>query len=105
LQFMNYERPLHEFREKLFHLHAKDVKIHPEKLNEWGIFAPPLKWHQPRIPGHGEIDWGRYLGTVREVGYNGPICIEVEDDTFGQTLAGRERALRVAGNLLRPYIG
>ena len=31
-----------------------------------------------------------------------PVCIEVEDDTFGRTLDGRQRALKVAGNILRP---
>lgn len=33
-----------------------------------------------------------------EVGYDGPVCIEVEGDTFGRTVEGRQRALRVARN-------
>jgi sugar phosphate isomerase/epimerase len=72
-------------------------------MNETGIFAFPSEWHQPRIPGFGEIDWGRFLGSLLESGYDGPVCIEVEDDTFGKSLDGRKRALRVAGNLLRPF--
>ncbi len=103
LQFMDPVSPLREFREKLFHLHAKDVKIHRDRLNEAGAFSEPLKWHQPRIPGYGEIDWARFMGALMETGYDGPVCIEVEDDTFGRTLEGRKRALRVAGNVLRPY--
>ena len=91
------------FRDKLFHLHAKDVKIYPDRLNDVGVFAEPLKWHQPRIPGYGEIDWARFMGALMESGYNGPVCIEVEDDTFGKTLAGRKKALRVARNVLQPY--
>jgi sugar phosphate isomerase/epimerase len=105
LQFMDPVSALCEFKDKLFHLHAKDVKIHRDRLNEVGVFSEPLKWHQPRIPGYGEIDWGRFLGVLMEVGYRGPVCIEVEDDTFGKDLAGRQTALRVAGNLLRPYFG
>lgn len=105
LQFMNPTSPLREFREKLFHLHAKDVKIHRDRLDDVGVFAEPLKWHQPRIPGYGEIDWAGYLGVVMEVGYDGPVCIEVEDDTFGKSLEGRKSALRVAGNVLRPFFG
>ena len=103
LQFMDPLAPLTAFREKLFHLHAKDVKIYPERLNEVGVFAEPLKWHQPRIPGYGEIDWARFMGALMESGYDGPVCIEVEDDTFGKALAGRKKALRVARNVLRPY--
>lgn len=105
LQFMDPVSPLREFRGKLFHLHAKDVKIDRDRLNEVGAFAEPLKWHQPRIPGYGEIDWARFMGALMETGYDGPVCIEVEDDTFGKTLEGRKRALRVARNVLSPFIG
>lgn len=102
---MDWEKPLHEFADRLHHLHAKDVRLYPDLLDDVGILATPLEYHQPRIPGFGEIDWGRYLGTVQEIGYTGPVCIEVEDDTFGRTLKGRKQALRVAGNALRPYFG
>lgn len=101
---MDWEKPLHEFKDRLHHLHAKDVRIDPEKLDDVGILAPPLAYHQPRIPGFGEINWARYLGTLRDIGYEGPLCIEVEDDTFGKTLAGRKAAVRIAGNVLRPFI-
>src|SRR4051812_1817883 len=104
LQFIDPASALHEFKDKLFHLHAKDVKIHRDRLNEVGIFAEPLRWHQPRIPGYGEIDWARFMAAVMETGYDGPVCIEVEDDTFGQTLDGRKRALRVARNVLAPFL-
>lgn len=100
---MDWEKPLHEFTDRLHHLHAKDVRLYPDRLDDVGILATPLEYHQPRIPGFGEIDWGRYLGTVKEIGYKGPVCIEVEDDTFGKTLKGRKEAVRVAGNALRSY--
>ncbi len=103
LQFIEPASALREFKDKLFHLHAKDVKIDRARLNNVGVFAHPLEWHQPRIPGYGEINWAQFMGAVMEVGYDGPVCIEVEDDTFGKTLAGRQRALRVAGQVLRPY--
>jgi sugar phosphate isomerase/epimerase len=105
LQLMDPVSALREFKAKLFHLHAKDVKIFPERLNEVGVFAHPLEWHQPRIPGYGEIDWARFTGALMEIGYQGPVCIEVEDPTFGSTLAGRQRALLVARNVLRPFFG
>jgi sugar phosphate isomerase/epimerase len=103
LQHMDPTSPLQEFQDKLFHFHAKDVKIRAERLNEVGIFAYPLEWHQPRIPGYGEIDWSRFLGCLMETSYRGPICIEIEDDTFGRSLEGRQHAVRVAGNVLRPF--
>jgi sugar phosphate isomerase/epimerase len=45
------------------------------------------------------------MAALRAVGYAGPVCIEVEDETFGRTLAGRKRTLRVARNILKPYVG
>lgn len=105
LQFMDPVSPLREFKDKLFHLHAKDVRIRRERIDDVGIFAYPLEWHQPRIPGYGDIDWARFMAAVQDVGYDGPVCIEVEDGTFGSTLEGRQRALQVAGNVLRPYFG
>lgn len=103
LQQMDPLSPLREFKSRLFHVHAKDVRIRRDRINEVGVFAYPLEWHQPRIPGYGEIDWARFMAALVEIGYAGPVCIEVEDDTFGRTLAGRQKALRVARNVLRPY--
>ena len=103
LQQMDPTSPLREFQDKIFHLHAKDVKIRRDRINEVGVFAHPLEWHQPRIPGYGEMDWSRFMSALMETRYRGPVCIEVEDDTFGKTLEGRQNALRVAGNVLRPY--
>ncbi len=105
LQQMDPASPLREFQDKIFHFHAKDVRLRRDRLNEVGVFAHPLEWHQPRIPGYGEMDWGRFMGALMETRYRGPVCIEVEDDTFGKTLDGRKRALRVARNVLSPYFG
>lgn len=103
-QGMDWLKPLREFRSKLFHIHAKDATLDRESLNEVGLFAYPKEYHTPRIPGFGEIDWGRFIATLMQVGYDGPVCIEVEDDSFGKTLAGRQRALRVSRNVLKPFI-
>lgn len=103
LQDMDPLGPLAEFREKLFHVHAKDVRIDRAALADVGRFDFPLRWHQPRIPGFGEIDWGRFVGELTRIGYDGAVCIEVEDDTFGRTLPARTRALRTARGVLASY--
>jgi len=105
LQDMDPIGPLAEFRDRLFHVHAKDVRVDRAALAAVGRFDFPLRWHQPRIPGYGDIDWARFMGELTRVGYAGPVCIEVEDDTFGRSLDGRMRALRVARNVLEPYFG
>jgi sugar phosphate isomerase/epimerase len=103
-QHMDWLKPLKEFASRMFHIHAKDVRIIEDGINDYGTLALPVKYHQPRIPGFGEIDWGRFIGTLKENGYDGPVCIEVEDDTFGKTLEGRQAALKAARNVLAPFI-
>jgi len=103
LQQMDPASPLREFQDKLFHFHAKDVRIRRDRLNEAGIFSYPKEWHQPRIPGYGDMDWAAFMGSLMETTYRGPVCIEVEDDTFGKSLEGRQSALKVARNVLAPF--
>jgi sugar phosphate isomerase/epimerase len=103
LQQMDPQSPLREFADKIFHVHAKDVKIQRDRLNEVGIFAAPSLWHQPRIPGYGEMNWTGFMAALMETTYRGPVCIEVEDPTFGPELEGRQRALRVSRNVLAPF--
>jgi len=105
LQDMDPLSPLAEFKSKLFHVHAKDVKINRAALNEVGRFDFPLQWHQPRIPGYGDINWAAFMAELMRIGYTGPLCIEVEDDTFGKTLEGRMQAIKVARNILAPFFG
>lgn len=105
LQRMDYLQPIREFHGRFFHTHAKDMQVSQERLNEVGIFAFPKLWHTPRIPGFGDIDWAKFMATLWEVGYDGPVCIEVEDDTFGKTLDGRKASLRVSRNVLAPFFG
>jgi sugar phosphate isomerase/epimerase len=100
-QFIDYLAPLREFRERLFHVHAKDTKIDRAKLRDEGILA--LGWNTPKIPGYGEVDWGLFFSALTDAGYDGPVVIEIEDESFGKTLAGRQRALKVARRVLEPY--
>jgi len=100
---MDWIKPLDEFASRLHHLHAKDVSLDRGRLDDVGILATPLEFHEPRIPGFGEIDWGRFLGAAQRVGYKGPVCIEVEDETFGKSRSGRIRALQTARQVLAPF--
>ena len=52
-----------------------------------------------------DIDWPAFMAALRATGYDGPVCIEVEDDTYGQTLEGRQRALCDGRKFLAPLLG
>lgn len=104
-QQMDYVRPLREFAAKLFHIHAKDVRLERHKLDDVGIFAFPNEYHTPKLPGLGDVDWGRFCSVLADVGYDGPVCIEVEDRAYERTLELRKKALRQSGGYLRQFLG
>lgn len=81
-QGMDYIRPVYEFKDKIFHIHFKDIKIRKDKLAECGVMAYPLDFMQPKIPGLGDIDWGAFVSALTDTGYDGYACIEVEDRAF-----------------------
>ena len=97
-------RPLHEFAERIFHVHAKDAKVNRRQLDDVGVLATPLQWHTPKLPGLGEVDWGRFFSGLTDVGYRGPVCIEVEDRAFESELELRKDALRQSRNFLSQYV-
>lgn len=103
-QQMDYLKPMIEFSEKLFHIHAKDARVDLAALNEVGILATPLEYHTPKLPGLGDINWGSFFGVLGQTGYNGPVCIEVEDRPYERTLAGRQGALRQSARYLRNFM-
>jgi len=103
LQMMDYLRPIYEFKDRIFHTHAKDMKLDRQKLDDRGILG--LGWSTPKIPGLGSIDWSAWLSALTDVGYRGAVSIEVEDDSFRDTLDARKQSLRISRNVLRPLIG
>ncbi len=104
-QHMDYIKPLREFADRIFHIHAKDVRIDRERLDDAGILATPLEFHHPKLPGLGEVNWGKFISVLNEVGYAGPVCIEVEDRAYEKTLELRKTALRQSRTFLRQFIG
>jgi sugar phosphate isomerase/epimerase len=103
-QHMDYLRPLMEFKDRLFHVHAKDARIDREKLNDVGILAHPSEYHTPKLPGLGDVDWGRFFSVLTDTGYNGPVCVEVEDRAYEGSLEARKASLRQSHTFLRNYI-
>lgn len=81
-QQMDYLQPLYEFKDRIFHVHFKDIKLYPEKLKEVGVMAYPLEYMSPKLPGFGDVNWGAYVSALHDIGYSGYACIEVEDRAF-----------------------
>ena len=103
-QQMDYLAPLREFRDRIHHVHAKDVRVDRHRLNDVGILAHPLEYHTPKLPGLGNVDWGSFFSTLNDVGYQGPVCVEVEDRAYEDSLESRKAALQQSCYYLRNFV-
>ena len=103
-QQMDEIAPIFDFKEKLFHIHLKDVKIYRNKLDKVGIMAYPLEYHSPKIPGHGDVRWGAFFSALTSVGYRGPVCIEVEDKAFENSEEDVQKAILASRNFLKQFL-
>jgi len=101
---MDEIKPIFDFREKLFHIHLKDVKVYRDKLNDAGIMAYPLDFHSPKIPGLGDVDWNSFFSALTSVKYRGPVCIEVEDRAFEDSEVDVKSAILTSRNYIRQFL-
>ncbi|WP_114748369.1 sugar phosphate isomerase/epimerase family protein [Pleomorphovibrio marinus] len=101
---MDPVKPIYEYRDRLHHIHLKDVRVYKDKLDKVGILANPLEYHSPKIPGLGDVPWGRFFAALTDVGYKGPCCIEVEDKAYEGSEEDIKSAILTARNYLSQYI-
>ena len=103
-QMIDYIQPIYEFKDKIFHVHYKDIKLYPEKLNQVGIMAYPLEFMSPKLPGLGDVDWGKYVSALTDIGYDGCTCIEVEDKAFEGSQEKVLDSLRLSKRYMEQFV-
>lgn len=81
-QQMDYVKTIYDFKDHIFHVHFKDIKLYPEKLAECGVMAYPLDYMSPKLPGLGDVDWAAFISALNDIRYSGDAVIEVEDKAF-----------------------
>ena len=104
LQRMDYLAPIRDFSHKFVHVHAKDLKIDQQQLDQVGIFSHPNLWHIPKLPGLGQVKWGDFFSTLSDTGYDGAVCVEVEDRAYEGSLERRLAALEQSYRYLKQYM-
>ena len=103
-QQIDYIKPIYEFRDRIFHVHCKDIKLYPEKLADVGTMATPLQYMSPKIPGLGDVDWGRYISALTDIGYEDAVCIEIEDKSFEKSTEDAKRAVQLSARYLKNFV-
>ena len=103
-QQIDYIKPLYEFKDKIFHVHYKDIKLYPDRLNDVGVMAYPLEYMSPKLPGLGDVDWGKYVSALTDIGFDGFTCVEVEDKAFESSREKVLDSLRLSYRYMRQFV-
>lgn len=107
-----------QFASKIFHVHGKDCEILWDVLHRHGIlhtvhrFDHPVDngegvkeydnvWYRYRLPGLGDLDWGRLLDSLQETGYEGTVSIEHEDPVWCGSIEKIQQGLLLARDCLK----
>jgi len=95
---------IYELRDRIFHVHAKDVECVPHSVSRTGVLATggwsriarPVRF---RTIGWGQIPWRRIVTAFLEIGYNYVMSVEHEDPTMS-----RDSGVRQAIQYLKPLL-
>ncbi|MBQ2509200.1 MAG: sugar phosphate isomerase/epimerase [Erysipelotrichaceae bacterium] len=104
-QQLDYIKTIYDFKDRIFHVHFKDIKLYKDKLAEVGVLAYPLDYMSPKIPGLGDVDWGAYISALNDIRYNGDAVIEVEDKAFEGSKEDILTSIRLSKHYLDNFIG
>jgi sugar phosphate isomerase/epimerase len=103
-QMIDYLRVVRDFKDRIFHVHAKDLQIDYEGLYQHGVLSLGMGWQVPRLPGLGDVRWDRFISALYRNGYDYVISVEHEDRAFESTEQLVKRGFLIARDALRPYI-
>jgi len=104
LQMIDYERVVREFADKIFHVHAKDLHVDWEGVYNHGVLSQGVGWQIPRLPGLGDMDWGKFFAALTGIGYDYVVSIEHEDRAFEGDEELIKRGFYLSRDILKPFI-
>lgn len=103
-QGLDYLKTIYEFKDRIFHIHFKDIKLYPEKLADCGILSYPLDYMAPKIPGLGDVNWSAFISALNDIRYEGCAVIEVEDKAFESCKEDILDSIRLSKRYLNQFI-
>jgi sugar phosphate isomerase/epimerase len=85
---------LRRFPDRIHHVHIKDAVLtlngRSGVLNSYLPAGDPRRgWHF-RAPGRGGIDWEGIIRVLHEIGYEGPLSVEVKDPAMQRDAIAEE---------------
>jgi sugar phosphate isomerase/epimerase len=103
-QMMDPIRPIYDYKDRIVHVHLKDVRVYKDKLDRNGILSTPLTYHSPKLPGLGDVNWNNFFTAITDIRYRGPLCIEVEDKAFEGSDSDVISAILTSRNYINQFL-
>jgi sugar phosphate isomerase/epimerase len=85
-QFIDPVSVAWQFKDRILAVHAKDTEITQPVLQQVGIAGHG--WWRYRIPGQGLVNWTQFLTVLLQIGFNGGIAVEHEDQFWDAPRSG-----------------
>jgi sugar phosphate isomerase/epimerase len=93
-QFLDSEAFVHEFADRIYHVHVKDAKRRLDGrrsiLGSHLDFGSPERGWDFVSPGHGDVDLESLIRALNRIGYDGPLSIEWEDSGVDREWGARD---------------
>jgi len=85
---------IREFADRIYHVHMKDVAVTLDgKAGILGSFLPfgdvRRGWNF-RSLGHGDVDFDAVIRELNDIGYDGPLSVEWEDNAMDREFGAKE---------------
>jgi sugar phosphate isomerase/epimerase len=94
-QGVDYVGFIRKFRNRIYHVHMKDA-YWASQPTEAGVFGGHLNFGDPRrfwdfrSLGHGNINFEAIMRALNEIGYDGPLSVEWEDNGMDREYGAKE---------------
>ena len=95
---------MEKYKDRLDYVHFKDIKLYKDRLADVGIMATPLQFMAPKIPGHGDVDWGAFVSALTDIGYDGYGCQEIEDRAYEASIEMVKKSIELSTHYLRSFV-
>nr|MDO8119267.1 sugar phosphate isomerase/epimerase [Candidatus Sigynarchaeota archaeon] len=79
-QLVDVDAAYEAFPDRIFHTHAKDVKVYHDKIRKNGI--NDRTYYEQRMPGWGDFDWRRFVLFLMAETECEVLSVEHEDKMF-----------------------
>lgn len=109
-QLIDYLKIIPKFKDRIFHVHAKDAEIFKDKLAWYGVFNRQFPkrgetgYWRFRMPGLGQVDWAKFIKALIDVGYDSVISIEHEDPLYEGSEEKVKEGLKLGYDYLKQFI-